>query len=292
MNGRPRMEAVSTSAQGLEAELVQLKSSVFPRQCKELARMMTRSVLLGTYEHRIGRQEHRYQQLQSLLNQSTMQLASLELLHAILTMEDNLSNSIINQLQKIRARIESDSQNIQDRIRYANNAPNFSNLRQSHDEDEVFNIARRILTINIYGTEEAYHLQTCKRSVIEDLIRMGQMKQAHDLSLKQSWNQVMQEWHRLLTVKREVVKELRVNLFGDGFSWTPRIFPKAIQDELACAEKANEVAESAFFDAMERYQAELRNHDALDGSRRKDLQHQFEQAEQLLTSKIRPRKKA
>ncbi|DBA00251.1 TPA: LOW QUALITY PROTEIN: hypothetical protein N0F65_007895, partial [Lagenidium giganteum] len=249
-----------------QRELESLLTDVLPKVFEELAFLKTTMILIGNYEQKLWRQEHRFLHLRGLLETLELQSARIKLVHRLLDAESQDLQALETQLDQMTAHwtIENDKRlqrmSLYDSVEHTQSCLDTRTGRATiHDMDAVSQSLFAFLQRTIEGnrcpnmrtripspTAMAASLRT-----FDALERLCRQKQENEQSLEESAGQVDAEWRRLVTHKQQQYGKLRVALFGDQTSLTPQLLAPELVKTLHEAQDAQQHAEQAVHEVLD-----------------------------------------
>ncbi|RLN89307.1 hypothetical protein BBJ28_00017915 [Nothophytophthora sp. Chile5] len=266
-------------------ELTDCVDHALPSLLEEMASLKSTTILLGSYEQKLWRQESRFLKLRGLLDALDLQYARLQLVHRLLDAEAGDLSQIETTLDTCMQELRSANTQTTSRLRRYNSSKAgddsvVNDLERSSlaDMDEVghalYDYLQELVGHHDETSEErspppSFHIQT-----FQEMERLCERKNAAGASAKGRLEQVGREWTSVWDTKRRTLAALRRELFGDAKSATPQLLPVQLAAALEETLQAKDQTEMALQEAQETLRMKKRSV-AMDPSVRADQREGF-----------------
>ncbi|RLN10569.1 hypothetical protein BBJ28_00019594 [Nothophytophthora sp. Chile5] len=243
-------------------ELTDCVDHALPSLLEEMAFLKSTTILLGSYEQKLWRQESRFLKLRGLLDALDLQYARLQLVHRLLDAEAADLSQIETTLDTCMQELRGANTQTTSRLRRYNSSKMgddsvVNDLERSSlaDMDEVghvlYDYLQELVGHHDVASEErssssSFHIRT-----FQEMERLCERKNAAGAGVKSRLEQVDREWANVWDTKRQAVAALRRELFGDAKSATPQLLPVQLAAALDEALQAKDQTEMALQEAQE-----------------------------------------
>ncbi|KAF1315516.1 hypothetical protein FI667_g16000, partial [Globisporangium splendens] len=321
---RSKQQQLVASMAATKHEVTHFVSTVLPKVCDELAFLRSTTILLGSYEHKLWRQENRFLKLRGILETFEHQHGRLKLVHRLLDAEWEDLQEMDAIFSHFYQELERESDRIQARLpRYNHNSLQVSSSLSSTismpyssdalvraslpDTDEIAHALYDYMERQVDTTTRSQQLQqndenarssfrhlsssSFRLRTFDDLAHLCDRKLANDASIAERLEQVDHEWRTMFEKKRTAFVMLRRELFGTekharSSDVAPMLLPHQLVAAFQEAKTTKEQTEQDVYAALESLRLKKREL-AMDPTRRQQQEEQFARLQRELEQRGR-----